>query len=67
MRNFLVHEYFNIDQAVVEDVITNDLDQLSTAVIALLDITEEPCLERRLVGRQAISHIFTGAFGPCSH
>ena len=22
MRNFLVHEYFNIDQAVVEDVIT---------------------------------------------
>ncbi len=41
MRNFLVHEYFNIDQAVVEDVITNDLDPLSTAVIALLDITEE--------------------------
>jgi uncharacterized protein with HEPN domain len=42
MRNFLVHEYFNIEQAVVEDVITNDLDPLSTAVIALLDITEEP-------------------------
>jgi uncharacterized protein with HEPN domain len=41
MRNFLVHEYFNIDQAVVEDVITNDLDPLSTAVVALLDITEE--------------------------
>ena len=39
MRNFLVHEYFNIDQAVVEDVITNDLDPLNTAVIALLDIT----------------------------
>jgi uncharacterized protein with HEPN domain len=41
MRNFLVHEYFNIDQAVVEDVITNDLDPLSTAVIALLDIHDE--------------------------
>jgi uncharacterized protein with HEPN domain len=40
MRNFLVHEYFNIDQAVVEDVITNDLDPLSTAVTAMLDITE---------------------------
>jgi uncharacterized protein with HEPN domain len=42
MRNFLVHEYFNIDQAVVEDVITNDLDPLRTAVITLVDITEEP-------------------------
>jgi uncharacterized protein with HEPN domain len=41
MRNFLVHEYFNIDPAAVEDVITNDLDPLSTAVNALLDITEE--------------------------
>lgn len=40
MRNFLVHEYFNIDQAVIEDVITNDLDPLNTAVTALLDITE---------------------------
>jgi uncharacterized protein with HEPN domain len=36
MRNFLVHEYFNIDEAVVEDVITNDLGPLNTAVIALL-------------------------------
>ena len=26
MRNFLIHEYFNIDEDVVEDVITNDLD-----------------------------------------
>ena len=41
MRNFLVHEYFNIDQAVVEDVILNDLDPLSIAVIALLDIAEQ--------------------------
>lgn len=41
MRNFLVHEYFNIDQAVLEDVITNDLDPLSAAVTALLDTTEE--------------------------
>jgi uncharacterized protein with HEPN domain len=41
MRNFLVHEYFNIDQAVVEDVITNDLDPLRTAVVGLLEITEE--------------------------
>jgi uncharacterized protein with HEPN domain len=38
MRNFLVQEYFNIDQAVVEDVITNDLEPLSVAVAALLDI-----------------------------
>ena len=36
MRNFLIHEYFNIDEAVVEDVITNDLDPLATAVTALL-------------------------------
>jgi uncharacterized protein with HEPN domain len=43
MRNFLVHEYFNIDQAVVEDVITNDLNPLSAAVTALLDITEKDC------------------------
>jgi len=41
MRNFLVHEYFNIDQSVVEDVITKDLDPLSTAVNALLDIGNE--------------------------
>nr|WP_067977053.1 HepT-like ribonuclease domain-containing protein [Mycolicibacter icosiumassiliensis] len=41
MRNFLVHEYFNIDQTIIEDVITNDLDPLSTAVTMLLDITEE--------------------------
>lgn len=40
MRNFLVHQYFNIDSAVVEDVITNDLGPLNTAVTALLDITE---------------------------
>lgn len=37
MRNFLIHEYFNIDAAVVEDVIDNDLDPLSAAVKALLD------------------------------
>lgn len=37
MRNFLIHEYFNIDAAVVEDVIANDLDPLGTAVEALLD------------------------------
>jgi uncharacterized protein with HEPN domain len=37
MRNFLVHEYFNIDKAIVEDVIRNDLDPLSIAVSALLD------------------------------
>jgi uncharacterized protein with HEPN domain len=40
MRNFLIHEYFNIDEAVVEDVITNDLDPLTTAVTALLSIAE---------------------------
>lgn len=41
MRNFLVHEYFNIDQGLVEDVITNDLEPLGIAVSALLDITTE--------------------------
>ncbi len=39
MRNFLIHEYFNIDEAVVEDVITNDLDPLSVAVKALLGLS----------------------------
>ena len=37
MRNFLIHEYFNIDESVVDDVITNDLDPLNLAVAALLD------------------------------
>jgi uncharacterized protein with HEPN domain len=37
MRNFLIHEYFSIDEAVVEDVIANDLDPLNVAVKALLD------------------------------
>ena len=41
MRNFLIHEYFNIDEAVVEDVIANDLDPLNTAVKALLDIDDD--------------------------
>lgn len=36
MRNFLVHEYFNIDEVVVEDVIANDLEPLDVAVNALL-------------------------------
>ena len=40
MRNFLIHEYFNIDEAVVEDVITRDLDPLTIAVTALLGIAE---------------------------
>jgi uncharacterized protein with HEPN domain len=39
MRNFLIHEYFNIDEAVVEDVIANDLDPLSVAVNELLDLS----------------------------
>ena len=37
MRNFLIQEYFNIDENVVDDVITNDLDPLNLAVAALLD------------------------------
>lgn len=37
MRNFLIHEYFNINAAVVEDVIVNDLDPLGIAVEVLLD------------------------------
>ena len=40
MRNFLIHEYFNIDEAVIEDVITHDLDPLTIAVTALLGIAE---------------------------
>jgi uncharacterized protein with HEPN domain len=39
MRNFLIHEYFNINEAVVEDVIANDLDPLNVAVNALLDVS----------------------------
>jgi uncharacterized protein with HEPN domain len=38
MRNFLIHEYFNIDEAVVEDVIANDLDPLCVAVNAMLGV-----------------------------
>ena len=41
MRNFLIHEYFNIDEAAVEDVIANDLDPLNIAVEALLLDTDE--------------------------
>ena len=37
MRNFLIHEYFDIDESAVDDVITNDLDPLSLAVAALLN------------------------------
>lgn len=37
MRNFLIHEYFNINAAVVEDVITNELQPLADAVDALLN------------------------------
>ena len=39
MRNFLIHEYFKINEAVVEDVIANDLDPLSVAVYALLGLS----------------------------
>lgn len=41
MRNFLIHENFHIDEAVVEDVIANDLDPLNAAVKSLLHTTEE--------------------------
>ena len=39
MRNFLIHEYFNLNEAVVEDVIANDLDPLNVAVNAMLDVS----------------------------
>ena len=39
MRNFLIHEYFKINEAVVEDVIANDLDRLSVAVNPLLGLS----------------------------
>ena len=39
MRNFLIHEYFNINEAVVEDVIANDLVPLSVAINALLNLS----------------------------
>jgi len=39
MRNFLIKEYFNINEAVVEDVIANDLDPLNVAVNALLGVS----------------------------
>lgn len=42
MRNFLIHEYFNINAAVIEDVVTNELQSLATAVDALLnDLADE--------------------------
>ena len=41
MRNFLIHEYPNIDAAVVEDVIANDLDPLAIGVAGLLDAEVE--------------------------
>lgn len=41
MRNFLIHEYFNIDEVVVEDVIANDLDRLNAAVETLLKASED--------------------------
>lgn len=40
MRKFLIHEYFNIDEDVIEDVIANDLDPLTIAVAALLGIAD---------------------------
>ena len=36
-----IFEYFNIDEAVVEDVIANDLDPLNVAVNALLDTADD--------------------------
>lgn len=32
MRNILVHEYFGVDRAIVQDVITNHLGPLATAL-----------------------------------
>ncbi|MCB0939411.1 MAG: DUF86 domain-containing protein [Mycobacterium sp.] len=55
MRNFLTHEYFNIDAAVVEDVIANDLDPLNAAVKALLDKAKEACCpERKCLAKRVI-------------
>ena len=36
MRNYIVHEYFQVDNTVVWDVITNDLPQLETQVSSYL-------------------------------
>ena len=47
MRN-PIHEYFNIDEDVVEDVIANDLDPLNVAVNALLDISDDAWRHRRI-------------------
>ena len=38
MRNFLIHEYLDNDEAVAGDVITNDLAPLTTAITDLRDI-----------------------------
>ena len=46
MRNFLIHEYFDIDATIVDDVIANDLDPLSVAVTALL-AEEDPADDRQ--------------------
>jgi len=40
MRNYIVHEYFQVDNNVVWDVITGDLPLLEKQIIEY--ITEEP-------------------------
>ena len=39
MRNYIVHEYFNIDNDVVWEVINKDLPELETQVTKYLDET----------------------------
>lgn len=36
MRNYIVHEYFQVDSTVIWDVVTNDLPELEKSIISYL-------------------------------
>lgn len=40
MRNYIVHEYFQIDDAVVWDVVTNNLPELREQIVKDIDETD---------------------------
>lgn len=40
MRNYIVHEYFQIDDAVVWDVVTNNLPELRKQIVKDIDETD---------------------------
>ncbi len=40
MRNYMVHEYFQIDDAVVWSVVTNDLNTLRSQIVGYINDTD---------------------------